>query len=79
MRPRLKVHGAWAFGWCVRIFVLDDPARHNSSCICQVIAETIEEARAQLSLRTVSQVMKMAAERGCPPPDCLCIMAARPC
>lgn len=42
-RPRLKVHGAWAFGFCLNIFVMDDPSRHDSSAIIEILAITIED------------------------------------
>jgi hypothetical protein len=44
VRPRMKIHGCWAFGVCVNIFVLDETSKHNSSCIIEVIAQTIERA-----------------------------------
>ena len=43
-RPRVKVHGAWAFGHFLNIFVLDEPAKHDSSSIIEIIAQTIEDA-----------------------------------
>lgn len=43
-RPRLKVHGVWAFGYTLSIYCMDDVARHNSSCIIEVVARTLQEA-----------------------------------
>ena len=43
IRPRLKVHGCWAFGYCVQIYAIDDPGRHNSSCIIEILAKTLQE------------------------------------
>lgn len=42
-RPRLKVHGAWAFGYCLNIFTIHDNGKHNSSCIIEILAQTLEE------------------------------------
>ena len=42
-RPRLKVHGAWAFGYVLEIFVMDDVAKHDSSCIIEILALTLEK------------------------------------
>lgn len=30
-RPRLKVHGVWAFGYVLHIGVLDETSHHDSS------------------------------------------------
>ena len=44
IRPRLKIHGAWAFGYCCNIFAIDEPGRHNSSCIMEILAQTMDDA-----------------------------------
>lgn len=41
-RPRVKVHGAWAFGRFLNIFVMDEVAKHDSSCIIEMLAITLE-------------------------------------
>ena len=42
-RPRLKVHGVWAYGYIVNISVMDEVSRHDSSCIIEMISQTIED------------------------------------
>ena len=42
-RPRVKVHGAWAFGYTLNVYVLDDSAPHDSSAIIEIVAATIED------------------------------------
>lgn len=44
-KPRVKIHGAWAFGFVVNIFAMDDPSKHNSSCIIEAISRTVQEAQ----------------------------------
>lgn len=41
-RPRMKVHGAWAMGYQLNVFLLDEPARHDSSAVIEMLAITIE-------------------------------------
>ena len=43
-RPRVKVHGAWAFGHCLVVGVLDESAKHDSACIIELLSLTIEHA-----------------------------------
>lgn len=42
-RPRLKIHGVWAYGFTVSICVMDEPARHDSSAIIEMVAQCIED------------------------------------
>ena len=42
VRPRLKVHGVWLFGYSLELFVMDEPTRHDASCITECIARGIE-------------------------------------
>ena len=42
-RPRVKVHGAWAFGYTLNVYVLDECAAHDSSAIIEIVAATIED------------------------------------
>ena len=42
-RPRVKVHGAWAFGYTLNVYVLDESAPHDSSAIIEIVAATIED------------------------------------
>jgi len=43
-RPRVKVHGAWAFGYTLNVYVMDEPSPHDSSAIIEIVAATIEDA-----------------------------------
>ncbi|CAJ1406435.1 unnamed protein product [Effrenium voratum] len=47
-RPRLTLHGVWAFGRTLQLRVLDEPTRHDSSCIVEAIAHTLEEVFAEV-------------------------------
>lgn len=38
----MKVHGAWAMGYQLNVFLLDEPARHDSSAVIEMLAITIE-------------------------------------
>lgn len=42
-RPRLKVHGCWAYGFTVNTYILDEPSRHDSSAVIEMISSTIED------------------------------------
>ena len=55
-RPRLKIHGIWAFGYCLRIAVLDESTYHGSAMVVEMISLAIED------------VMRISKERGQPPP-----------
>lgn len=41
-RPRCKVHGVWALGWCLTIGVLDDDQAHDSTCVLELVSQTLE-------------------------------------
>jgi hypothetical protein len=43
-RPRVKVHGAWAFGYTFNVFILDEVSKHDSSAIIEILTQTIEDA-----------------------------------
>ena len=42
-RPRMKVHGTWAMGYQLNVFLMDETARHDSSAIIEMLALTIEK------------------------------------
>lgn len=46
-RPRLKVHGAWAFGHYLNIYLMDDVAKHDSSSVIEMISRTLEDVACQ--------------------------------
>lgn len=39
----MKIHGAWAYGFALNVFVLDEYSRHDSAAITEIIAITIED------------------------------------
>lgn len=64
IKPRLKVHGAWAFGYCCNVFAIDDCGRHNSSCVIDIVAQTLEEVSwSWLGHHTQQSVVSIS---GCP-------------
>lgn len=42
-RPKLKLHGVWAFGYTLRIAVLEETSYHGSSLVQELVALTIED------------------------------------
>ena len=42
-RSRLKLHGAWAFGYCCRICLVEETVPHGSSMVTEVLAHTLEQ------------------------------------
>ena len=42
VRPTLKLHGAWCFGWVLDLWVLDEPTKHDSSCVIEIVALCLE-------------------------------------
>lgn len=42
-RPRLKIHGAWAFGYTLNVFIMDENAKHDSSAILEILTQTVED------------------------------------
>ncbi|CAE6916147.1 unnamed protein product [Symbiodinium sp. CCMP2456] len=41
-RPRIKLHGVWCFGYTLQLFLLDEPTKHDSNCIQECLARTLE-------------------------------------
>lgn len=75
-RPRLKVHGAWAFGYQLSVAVMDETARHDSSSIIEILATTVEDAAWNpIGFETLLEVMRIAREERRPIPTCLLINA----
>jgi hypothetical protein len=54
VRPRMKLHGAWAFSYCLELRLLDEDAPHDSSFICQLLAETLERVSLRRNLKCPS-------------------------
>ncbi|CAK9095777.1 Uncharacterized protein SCF082_LOCUS44980 [Durusdinium trenchii] len=46
-RPKLKIHGAWAFGHVLRLAILEETTYHGSSMVWELIASTIDDAMQQ--------------------------------
>ncbi|CAE6950458.1 unnamed protein product [Symbiodinium sp. CCMP2592] len=42
MRPRLKVHGLWVFGLSLQVYVMDEPTKHDSACVVECLALSLE-------------------------------------
>ena len=42
IRPKLKLHGSWVFGFSLELMVMDEPTRHDSSCVAEIIARSVE-------------------------------------
>lgn len=40
-RPRLKVHGVWAYNYLLNIAVLEENTQHGSSLVAELIATTL--------------------------------------
>lgn len=60
-RPKLKLHGVWAFGYCLRIAVLEENSFHGSSLVQELLALTIED------------VMNICRRQHRAPPDTLVV------
>ena len=43
-RPRLKVHGVWVFGLTLQVYILDEPTKHDSACVVECVALSLERA-----------------------------------
>ena len=43
-RPRLKVHGLWVFGLSLQVYVMDEPTKHDSACVVECLALSLERA-----------------------------------
>lgn len=61
-RPRLKVHGVWAFGYALRIAVLDETTFHGSSMVIEMLHIALED------------VMRVCDQQNRPRPDTLIIV-----
>ena len=61
-RPRLKVHGAWAFNYCLRIAILEETTQHGSSMVTEIIAHTLED------------VNRISHQKGIPAPTTLVLV-----
>lgn len=42
-KPRMKLHGCWAFGYTLQLFCLDDTSKHDATCIIEILALTIQK------------------------------------
>ncbi len=51
LRPRMKLHGCWVFGWTLELRVLDETARHDSACIIEIVSQALERV-AVISVQT---------------------------
>ena len=61
-RPRLKIHGCWAFGFSLRIAVVEENQYHGSSLVQEVLALTLED------------VMRICKERQVPEPHTVVVI-----
>ena len=61
-RPRIKLHGAWAFGFCLRVALLEETTTHGSAMVTEIIAHTLED------------VARISRERGVPSPTTLVVV-----
>lgn len=43
-KPRMKLHGCWAFGFTLQLWCLDETSKHDSACIIEILARTIQRA-----------------------------------
>ena len=46
-RPKLKIHGVWAFGHVLRLAILEEGSYHGSSMVREVLALTLEDVVAE--------------------------------
>ena len=46
-RPRVKVHGAWAFGYSLNVYIMDESHPHDSSAIIEILSATLEDVSRQ--------------------------------
>jgi len=61
-RPKLKIHGVWAFGFVLRIAVLEENTYHGSGLVQELLALTIED------------IMKVCDEKKVAAPDTLVVV-----
>lgn len=55
IRPKLKVHGVWFFGYSLELHIMDESLKHDGSCINEVLARGIERV-CELSERRALRV-----------------------
>jgi hypothetical protein len=41
-KPRMKLHGAWNFGFSLDLHCIDETNKHDSSCIIKILAQSIQ-------------------------------------
>lgn len=41
-KPRMKLHGAWNFGFSLDLHCIDETNKHDSSCIIEILAQSIQ-------------------------------------
>lgn len=61
-RPKMKIHGVWAFGFVLRIAVLEENTYHGSGLVQELLALTIED------------IMKVCDEKKVAAPDTLVVV-----
>lgn len=61
-RPRLKLHGCWAYNYCLHIAILDENTQHGSSMTIELIATSLEKC------------MEISAQRGAGSPTTLVVV-----
>ena len=43
-KPRMKLHGAWFFGYCLDLHCIDETNKHDAACIIEVISQGSSES-----------------------------------
>ena len=61
-RPKLKIHGVWAFGFVLRIAVLEENTFHGSGLVQELLALTVED------------IMRVCDEKKVAAPDTLVVV-----
>ena len=46
-RPKLKIHGAWCFGYTLQLAILEETTYHGSSMVLEVLMMTLEAVMSQ--------------------------------
>lgn len=41
-KPRMKLHGAWFFGYCLDLHCIDETNKHDAACIIEVISQGVQ-------------------------------------
>ena len=60
-RSKIKIHGVWAFGYVLRIAILEETTSHGSSLVHELLSLAMED------------VVAVCRERSVAPPDTLVI------